>query len=235
MADDEDGKKRNDHWYSIERFFDRLESPELVGRQAAERALARLGARKVATREVPVVWENKLAQRIVGMIARAASGEALYRRQTFLMDQEGEQIASKLVTVVDDPHLPGRLGSAPFDGEGVTTRRNELVVDGVFQGFLFDTYTARKTGRHGTGSAQRGIGGPPGVGTTNAILQPGASTYDEIIGSVKDGLFITDLMGFGVNITTGDFSQGAGATGSRTASSPIRSPRSTCRATCATC
>jgi PmbA protein len=210
MADDEDGKKRNDHWYTVERFFNRLEPPEEVGRRAAERALARLGARKVATREVPVVWENKLAQRIVGMIARAASGEALYRRQTFLMDLEGEPIASPLVTVVDNPHLPGRLGSTPFDGEGVTTRRNDIVVDGVFRGFLFDTYTARKTGRRTTGSAQRGIGGPPGVGTSNVILQPGTSTYDEILGSVKDGLFLTDLMGFGANMTTGDFSQGAG-------------------------
>ena len=210
MADDTDGKKRNDHWYTVERFFDRLEAPEAVGRQAAERALARLGARKVATRAAPVVWENKLAQRLVGMIAHAASGEALYRRQTFLMDLEGEDVASKLVTVVDDPHLPGRLGSMPFDGEGVTTRRNDIVVGGVFRGFLFDSYTARKTGRRTTGSAQRGIASPPGVGTSNTIMQPGSSSYDEILGSVKDGLFITDLMGFGMNITTGDFSQGAG-------------------------
>jgi PmbA protein len=210
MADDEEGKKRNDFWYTVERSFDRLENPEDVGRQAAERALARLGARKIATREVPVVWENKLAQRLLSMIARAASGEALYRRQTFLMDLEGEDIASNLVTVVDDPHLPGRLGSTPFDGEGVTTRRNDLVVEGVFRGFLFDSYTARKTGRRTTGNAQRGVGSPPGVGATNLILQPGASSYQEILSGVKEGLFLTDLMGFGVNITTGDFSQGAG-------------------------
>src|SRR5439155_19579140 len=137
-------KKRNDHWYSAERFFDQLEAPEAVGRRAAERALAQLGARKVATREVPVVWENKLAQRLIGIVARAASGEALYRRQTFLMDLEGQSIASPLVTIVDDPLLPGRLGSRPFDGEGVTSRRNEIVVGGVFRGFLFDSYTARK-------------------------------------------------------------------------------------------
>jgi len=209
MADDEEGKKRNDHWYSVERFFDRLEDAEAVGRQAAERALARLGARKIATREVPIVWENKLAQRLLGMIARAASGEGLYRHQSFLIDLEGEDIASSLINVVDDPHLPGRLGSEPFDGEGVTTRRNDIVIDGVFRGFLFDAYTARKTGRHTTGSAQRGISSPPGVGTTNLILQPGASSYGEILSSVKEGLFLTDLMGFGTNITTGDFSQGA--------------------------
>jgi len=209
MVDDEEGKKRNDSWYTVERFFDRLEDPESVGRMAAQRALAQLGPRKVATREVPVVWENRLAQRLVGIIARAASGEALYRRQTFLLDLEGEPIASSLVNVVDDPLRPGLLGSRPFDGEGVTSRRNDLVVDGVFKGFLFDTYTARKLGRQSTGSAVRGIGGPPGVGTSNLIFEPGSSSFDEIIGSVEDGLFLTELMGFGVNTTTGDFSQGA--------------------------
>lgn len=209
MADDEDGKKRNDHWFSIERFFERLEAPEEVGRKAAERAVAHLGARKVQTREVPVVWENRLAQRVVGIIARGASGEALYRRQTFLMGREGEHVASPLVTVIDDPHMPGRLGSRPFDGEGVTTRRNDILVGGVFRGFLFDTYTARKTGHTTTGSAARGVGGSPGVGTSNLYMEPGQTPPEEIIASVKDGLFLTDLMGFGVNLTTGDFSQGA--------------------------
>jgi PmbA protein len=209
MADDEDGKKRNDSWYSVDRHFDQLESPEDVGRLAAERALTQLGARKVSTREVPVVWENRLAQRLVSIIARAASGEALYRRQTYLMNLEQEPIASPLVTVIDDPLLPRRVGSRPFDGEGVTSRRNEIVVNGVFQGFLFDSYTARKTGRRTTGSATRSVGGAPGVGTSNLALQPGDSSFEEIIGSVQDGLFLTNLMGFGVNLTTGDFSQGA--------------------------
>ncbi|MPZ15176.1 MAG: TldD/PmbA family protein [Chloroflexi bacterium] len=209
MADDEDGKKRNDHWYSVERFFDRLEPPEEVGRKAAERALTHLGARKVPTRAVPVVWENQLAQRLVGIIARAASGEALHRRQTFLMDLEGEPVASALVTIIDDPLIPGRLGSRPFDGEGVTSRRNELCVGGIFSGFLFDTYTARKTGRRTTGSAVRGIAGAPSVGTSNLFMEAGTASFEEIIASVEDGLFLTDLMGFGVNITTGDFSQGA--------------------------
>lgn len=209
MADDEDGKKRNDHWYTVERFFDRLESPEAVGRQAAERALLQLGARQVPTKEVPVVWENRLAQRLVGIIARAANGEALYRRQTFLMDDVGKRVASPLVTVVDDPLLPGWAGSRPFDGEGVTSRRNEILVDGVFQGFLFDTYTARKTGHRTTGSATRGVASAPGVGTSNLVMQPGDSTLAAILASVEDGLYLTTLMGFGVNVTTGDFSQGA--------------------------
>lgn len=209
MADDEEGKKRNDYWYSVDRFFDKLDSPEEVGRKAAERAVAQLGPRKAATRQVPVVWENRLAQRLAGIIARAASGEALYRRQTFLVDLEGQPIASPLVTVIDDPLIPGRNGSRPFDGEGVTSRRNDVVVEGIFTGFLFDTYSARKTGRRSTGSAVRGVVGRPGVGTSNLILQPGTSTFDEIIASVEDGLLLTVLMGFGTNMTTGDFSQGA--------------------------
>ena len=209
MADDEDGKKRNASWYTMERAFDSLEAPDEVGRRAAERALTQLGARQVATREVPVVWENRLAQRAIGIIAHAASGEALYRRQTYLLNREGETIASPLVTIIDDPLLPGRLGSRPFDGEGVTSRRNEIVVKGLFKAFLFDTYTARKTGHRTTGSASRGVGGAPGVGTSNLYMEPGTASFDEIIASVEDGLFLTDLMGFGVNMTTGDFSQGA--------------------------
>src|SRR5581483_248969 len=209
MADDEEGKKRNDSWYSVERFFHQLESPDKVGRTAAERALTQLGARKVPTREVPVVWENRVAQRLVAIVGRAASGEALYRRQTFLMDMEGEPIASSLVNIVDDPLMPRRLGSRPFDGEGVTSRKNPIVVAGAFRGFLFDSYTARKTGHRTTGNAVRGVSGPPGVGTSNLVMEGGASTFHEIIASVDDGLFLTNLMGFGVNVTTGDFSQGA--------------------------
>lgn len=209
MADDEAGKKRNDYWYTADCFFGQLESPEQVGRKAAERAVAQLGPRKPKTQPVPVVWENRLAQRLAGLVARAASGEALYRRQTFLMDLEGQPIASPLVTIVDDPLLPGRTGSRPFDGEGVTSRRNVLVERGVFPGFLFDTYTARKTGRRTTGSAARGVAGRPGVGTTNLTLEPGPSSYEDIIASVDEGLLLTVLMGFGANLTTGDFSQGA--------------------------
>ena len=209
MADDADGKKRNDYWLSVDCFFRDLESPERVGREAAERAVAQLGPRKPQTRKVPVVWENRLAQRLASLIARAASGEALYRRQTFLMDLEGEQMASALVSIVDAPLLPGRMGSRPFDGEGVTSRRNQLVEDGIFRSFLFDTYTARKIGRRTTGSASRGIAGRPGVGTTNLIFEPGDSSYEDVIASVDEGLLLTVLMGMGTNLTTGDFSQGA--------------------------
>jgi PmbA protein len=208
IADEPDGKKQSDYWFSAERMFHRLATPEDVGRQAASRVVRKLGGRKVATREVPVVWEPAMTSSLLGALAGAASGEALFKRSTFLTDFEGKAIAAPLVTIVDDATLAGRLGSRPFDGEGVARRRNVLFEDGVFLRFLFDSYYARRTGRRTTGSAAR-MGDSIGVGTGNLIWQPGESDPAGIIGSVKDGLYLTDLMGFGINQTTGDFSKGA--------------------------
>ncbi len=210
MADDAEGKKRNDYWYTADRFFRNLESPEEVGRKAAERAVRKIGAGKVPTREVPVVWDPMVSRTLVGLLARAASGELLYRRSTFLLDLEGQPIASRLLNIVDDPLMPGKLGSRSFDGEGLISVRNELFREGTFVRFLLDTYTARKTDRRSTHSAVRGVGGTPSVGTSNLIMLPGPSTPEEIIASVDDGLYLTELLGFGDNITTGDFSRGAG-------------------------
>ncbi len=210
MADDADGKKRNDYWYTADRFANRLESPESVGRKAAERAVRKIGAQKVATREVPVVWDPMVSRSFAGLLARAASGELLYRRASFLLDQEGKLIASPLLNLVDDATLPSRQGTQPFDGEGLMGIKNDIFHEGRFVQFLLDTYTARKTGRKSTHSAARGIGGGPSVGTTNLLLLPGESTPEEIIASVEDGFYLTELLGFGDNITTGDFSRGAG-------------------------
>ncbi|MBX5493448.1 MAG: TldD/PmbA family protein [Chloroflexi bacterium] len=209
ICDDAEGKKRNDYWYTAARAFADLEPPELVGRRAAERAVRKLGARKARTQQVPVVWDPMVARAFVGHLARAFLGDALYRRATFLLDREGEQVASPLVTIVDDPTLPGRLRSRPFDGEGATARRNAVIVDGVFRQFLLDTYSARKTGRQTTASAVRSVSSTPAPGTTNLYLAAGPHTPREIIASVDNGLYLTDTMGFGWNITTGDFSQGA--------------------------
>jgi PmbA protein len=209
ICDDADGKKRNDYWYTAARAVADLEPPELVGRRAAERAVRKLGARKVRTQQVPVVWDPMVARAFLGHLARAFLGDALYRRATFLLDREGEQVASPLVTIIDDPTLPGRLRSRPFDGEGATARRNAVIVDGVFRQFLLDTYSARKTGRRTTASAVRGVSGTPAPGTTNLYLAAGPHTPREIIASVDHGLYLTETMGFGWNITTGDFSQGA--------------------------
>ncbi len=209
VADDADGKKRNDHWFTVARAFADLDAPEEVGRVAAERAVRKLGARKVATQAVPVVWDPMAGRSFLSNLARALLGDSLYRRATFLLGREGEQIASPLVTLVDDATLRARLRSRPFDGEGATSRRNEVVVQGELRGFLLDTYSARKMGRQTTGNASRGTSGTPSPATTNFFMLPGPHTPAEIIASVEQGLYLTEMMGFGWNITTGDFSQGA--------------------------
>ncbi len=209
MADDADGKKRNDYWFSAERMFHRLASAEEVGQRAAARAVRKIGARKVATREVPVVWDPTITAGLAGTVSNAASGEALFKRSTFLADFEGKPLASPLVNIVSDATLPGQLGSRPFDGEGVRARRNSLVAGGVFEQFLFDSYYARRTGRRTTGSASR-TGDAISIGGGNLIFEAGESDPADIVGSVDDGLYLTDLMGFGINQTTGDFSRGAG-------------------------
>ncbi len=209
MADDADGKKRNAHWFSAERSLHRLADPAEVGRIAARRALDQLGARKVSTKAVPVIFEPMMATALMGDFAGSATGGALYRGSTFLAGRLGEQIGSPLVSISDDPTLPGRRGSRPFDGEGVGTRRNVLMEEGVFRAFLFDSYSGRRTGNATTGSANRAIEGLPSPGTTNLVFVAGATPAAEIVASVKEGLYVTTLMGQGFNPTTGDYSRGA--------------------------
>jgi PmbA protein len=209
ICDDADGKKRNDYWHSFERALHRLESPEDVGRKAATRAVAKLGARKMPTKAVPVVWEAPVASALLRILGQAVSGEALYRRATFLAGLEGEQVASPLVTLTDDPLLRSRLASRPFDGEGVASRTTPVFEGGIFRNFLFDSYNARRLSRRTTGAAHRSIDSAPSPGTTNFVLQPGDTAPEALLDGIEEGLFLTDLMGFGVNLTTGDFSRGA--------------------------
>jgi PmbA protein len=209
MCDEPDGKKRNDSWYSAERALHRLESPEEVGRKAAARAVAKIGARKVGTTAVPVIWEATVAHDLLRILSQAASGEALYRRSTFLADLEGQQVASALLSIADEPLLPGRLGSRPFDSEGVTSRRLPLFEAGAFRNFLFDTYNARRLGRRTTGAAQRGLSSAPAPGPSNLVMAAGTQPHESLYDAIEEGLLLTDLMGFGVNLTTGDFSRGA--------------------------
>jgi len=209
MAEEEDGQLRNAGWSTSERSLHRLDNPEDVGREAAARALRQLGASKASTCEVPVVWEPRMAAGLAGIVAGAASGEALYRKATFLADQQETEVASPLLTIVDDATLTNRLGSRPFDGEGVVTRRNALVNRGMFQGFLFDSYNARRLDAASTGSAWRSVGGLPQIGSGNLTIEAGETSPEEIMGEVDDGLYLTTLMGFGINYTTGDFSRGA--------------------------
>ena len=210
IADDADGKKRNDYWFSMDRHLGRLEEPEAVGRTAAERTLRHLGARKVETKAVPVVFDPQIAMSLMDVVGDAASGELLFRRASFLVDLEGKPVGLSEVTIVDDPLLPARVGSRPFDDEGVASRRNPLLVDGVFQGFLFDTYTARQLGRRSTASSSRTVGGPASVGTSNLVLVPGPHDPEAIVASIEDGFYVTETIGHGVNMTNGTFSRGAG-------------------------
>ena len=209
MAQDEGGQLRNAGWSTSERNLHRLDAPEDVGREAAARALRQLGASKASTCEVPVVWEPRMAAGLASIVASAANGEALYRRATFLADRQQSEVASRLLTVVDDATLTNRLGSRPFDGEGVVTRRNPLIEQGVFQGFLFDSYNARRLDADSTGSAWRSVGGLPQIGSGNLSIEAGKTPPEQIISEVDDGLYLTTLMGFGINYTTGDFSRGA--------------------------
>ena len=208
LADEQGGKKQSDYWFSAERMFHRLERPEDVGRRAAARAIPRRGGRMGTTRAVPGGCAPAATGSLMGIVAGAASGEALFKRSTFLTDLEGNDVASPLVTIVDDATLPGQLGSRPFDGEGVGRRKNVLFERGAFRMFLFDSYYARRMGRRTTGSAAR-MGDSIGVGTGNLIWEPGDRDPAEILAEVEEGLYLTGLMGFGVNPTTGDISKGA--------------------------
>src|SRR5207248_3527508 len=180
-----------------------------VGREAARRTLRRLGARRPPTGECPVVFEPEAAASLLRHLAGAISGSALYRRMSFLVDRLGEQVASPAVTVVDDPLRPAGPSSRPFDGEGVRQTRRVVVERGVLRTYLLDSYSARRLGLRSTGHAARGVGDTPAAGPTNFTLEPGPWSADAIIRSVARGLYVTELIGFGVNQVTGDYSRGA--------------------------
>ncbi len=205
----DNGSMERDYWYSAKRKLADLDSPESIGARAAERALRRLGARKVSTAEVPVVFDPDMAASLVGHVASAVSGSALYRGVSFLRDKLGSTIAPQIVTIVDEGNRAGALGSKPFDGEGLPTRRTSVVDRGTLSSYLFDTYSARKLDSRSTGNASRSVADAPGVSPTNLYLAAGDTSPEDIIGSVESGLYVTELMGFGVNSVTGDYSRGA--------------------------
>jgi PmbA protein len=205
----ENGSMQRDYWYSSQRKLDRLEAGEVIGRKAAERTLRRLGARSVATCEVPVVFDPEMASGLIRHLAGAVSGNSVYKGVSFLADKLGQKIAPEFVSVIDDGALTDGLASRPFDGEGLSTRRTIVVENGVLRSFLCDTYSARKLKQASTGNASRSVGSAPHVSPTNFLLQPGAVTPEEIISSVKSGLYVTEMIGFGINATTGDYSRGA--------------------------
>jgi len=209
IAQDGGGMQR-DYWYSVARSAAALEAPEAVGRRAAERALRKLGARKVATCRVPVVFDPETARAFLGHIFEAVRGDAIYRSASFLAGKLGERVAAENVTVLDDGVRPGGFGSRPFDDEGVPPSIMPIIEAGILRNYLLNSYAARKLKLRTTGNASRGVAGPPGIGPKNLYLVPGSEAPAAIIRSVKQGFYVTDLIGFGVNIVNGDYSRGAG-------------------------
>lgn len=209
VADDEGGKKRRGFHYSAKRYLADLDAPDAVGREAARRTLRKLGARKVPTCEAPVVFDPDVARSIVGMLSGCLMGSSIWRKSSYLVGREGTRVASDLVTIIDDPLIPRAPGSRPFDGEGLQARRNVVVEQGILRTYLCDSYSARKLGHATTGSAARGAGGGVGPSTSNFLLQPTAMPPEEIVRSTPRGLYVTEMLGFGFNAVTGDFSRGA--------------------------
>lgn len=186
-----------------------LEGPEVIGRRAGERAVARLGARKVASRKVPVVFDPRVANSLIRHLLSAISGSAIARGTSFLKDSLGQPVFAPGVTIKDEPHLIRGRRSRPFDGEGLATVARPLIDDGVLTTWLLDLRSARQLNLSPTGHAGRGVGSQPSPSATNVSLAPGAVTAEALVADIGDGLYVTQMMGMGVNAVTGDYSRGA--------------------------
>jgi PmbA protein len=209
VIDDAGGKKRTGYYWDSRRYVSAVADPRLVGEEAARRTLAKLGSRKVQTSEVPVVFDPDAGRALLSLFFSCITGDAIYKRSSYLVDREGDRVANELVTIVDDPLIPRGPGSRPFDGEGLASRKNVVVDRGKLVTYLCDTYSGRKLGRASTASAARGIAGRPSVSATNFHLLAGERDPQEILREVQRGLYVTSMMGFGFNAVTGDFSRGA--------------------------
>jgi PmbA protein len=196
----QDGEMQRDYWYSSVRDWRELEDGEHIGRTAAQRALRRLSARKPSTTTAPVLYVPELARGVIGHFLGAIRGGSQYRKASFLLDTAGQQVFPSWMQISERPHIPKALGSAPFDSEGCATRDRELVADGVLDGYILSTYSARRLGLKTTGNAG---------GVHNLIVKPGSEGYDELLKKMGRGLVVTELMGQGVNNVTGDYSRGA--------------------------
>jgi PmbA protein len=203
-----DGMER-DYDYSSAVYGADLEDPALIGRRAGERAIKRLGARKVATCKVPVVYDPRLSSSLLGHLTGAISGPSVARKTSFLKDKLGQRLFPEGVTIVDDPHRPRGFRSKPFDAEGLANAKRSLVDKGVLTTWLLDLRSARQLGLASTGHASRGTSGPPSPAPTNLYMAPGTLSPEALIGEIQSGLYVTTLIGMGVNGVTGDYSRGA--------------------------
>ncbi|MCP4994330.1 MAG: metalloprotease PmbA, partial [Gammaproteobacteria bacterium] len=199
IGEDDNGMQR-DYWYTSGRASNDLESAEAVGRKAGERTLARLGARKIGTREAPILFQAEMAISLLRSLIGAISGSALYRQSTFLLDHLDKQIFPDFVRIHENPLLPRGLASAPFDSEGVATKARNILDQGVLRGYVLSSYSARKLGMQTTGNAG---------GVRNLAIEPGALDLDGLLKEMGTGLLVTEMMGHGVNMVTGDYSRGA--------------------------
>ncbi|HEX4332510.1 MAG TPA: metalloprotease PmbA [Usitatibacter sp.] len=198
VAEDASGMQR-DYWYTTHRDPARLEAPEHVGRLAGERSVRRLGGRRLATMEVPVLFDANVASSLIGHFVAASSGSSLYRKSSFLLDRLGTQVFAPVVEIHEDPHLPGELASSYYDAEGVTTRSRNVVEAGILTGWFLSSHSARKLGLESTGNAG---------GNHNLLVRPGAHDFDALVKLMGRGLVVTEMMGQGVNMVTGDYSRG---------------------------
>jgi PmbA protein len=199
IAQDEAGMQR-DYWYSVARDAQLLESPQTVGQHAARRSLRRLGSRKLSTRECPVLYEAPIATSLLSHFVSAVRGTSLYRQASFLLDSIGKPIFADFVRIHEQPHLKGAQGSAGFDSEGVATKPRDLIRDGILQGYVLDSYSARKLKMQTTGNAG---------GVHNLTIDPGKENLEGLLRQMNTGLLVTELIGFGINMVTGDYSRGA--------------------------
>jgi len=209
IAQTAEGAMQRDYWFSVARTLSKLDSPEQVGKIAAERTLRRLGARKAKTAQVPIVFDPMVSSSILEHIFEGVNGDSVYRGASFLAGKLGQKIAGSNVTIIDDGTIVGGFGTSPFDGEGVPTRRTVVIENGVLNSYLLNTYTAKKLGLQTTGNASRGLAGTPSIGPGNYFLQPGTKSPKELISSIKEGLYVTEFLGHGANLVTGDYSRGA--------------------------
>ena len=208
IAGDGTGMER-DYDFSSTLHASDLDGAQAIGRRAGERAVKRLNPRKVATRRVPVVFDARISGSLVGHLASAANGSSVARKTSFLREKLGQKIFAAGIDIVDDPLRPRGLRSRPFDAEGIAGRRRHLVEDGVLKTWILDCATARELNLETTGHAQRGVSSTPSPGASNLHLAPGSKSPDELIADIEDGFYITDMIGMGVNLVTGDYSRGA--------------------------
>ncbi len=186
-----------------------LEDAQAIGRRAGERAVKRLNPRKVTTRRVPVVFDSRISGSLVGHLASAANGSAIARKTSFLREKLGQKILGSGIHIIDDPLRPRGLRSRPFDAEGIAGRRRHLVEDGVLKTWILDCATARELDLETTGHAQRGVSSTPSPGPSNLHMAAGDKSPGELIADIADGFYVTDMIGMGVNLVTGDYSRGA--------------------------